>query len=87
VRSRDNLNQPYGLFLSQFGEAIWINKNAQLPLSELENALIEANAKTLEDVLTGFGFRRYQIREDHALVTFELTTRFRPNVRWIGAER
>lgn len=77
------LSQPYGSFLSNFKDKIFLKEGYEVSPEEFDKNLKDKGAKTMEDFLAGFGFKKLQIYEKgkHVL-TVEINGN--KNVYWAG---
>lgn len=64
---RESLDEPASTFLSGF-EAIDLTDTVSLPTSEILARLERQGGTSLDDLLGGFGFTRYEVHKDGRLV-------------------
>ncbi|MFH1255549.1 MAG: hypothetical protein V1667_03735 [bacterium] len=76
------LNQPHDDFIKNFRDKIFMQERYSVSPDDLKKQLNEKGAKTMEDLLAGFGFKKIQIIENGQITIREI--RGTKNVYWVG---
>lgn len=81
----DFMDQPYENILREYRGKVSLRNDWEVDPQDLDKSLKEKDAKTMEDFLAGFGFRRLQVyQNDQHIATVEI--RGTKNVEWAGGE-